>query len=941
MPEQTISQEEFIEIYGARVHNLKDVSLKIPRNKLVVFTGLSGSGKSSLAFDTIFAEGQRRYLETFSAYARQFLGGLERPDVDEILGLSPVISIEQKTVNRSPRSTVGTVTEIYDFLRLLFARVGEAYSYNTGEKMVKYTDQQIVELILDKFNDRKIVILASKVKGRKGHYRELFEQIRKIGYSKVRVDGEIVDITPDMRLDRYKIHDIEMVIDRILVNKDNQQRITDAVLLALQYGQDVMQLIDFETGEIAQFSRFLMCPTTGISYVEPEPNLFSFNSPYGACPKCNGLGVTSEIDIKKVIPDASKSIKQGGIGPLGKLRNDWISNQVEMILESYGYKVTDKISDIDESVINKLLSGFEEVLTIGDENKTVAFEGIANFVLRHAKENPSAGVKRWADSFTNQIVCSTCHGTRLKKESAYFKVDGKSIGELADWDVVELHEWFKDLADRLNEKQLKIGKEILKEINNRLQFLIDVGLYYLNLNRSSKTLSGGEAQRIRLATQIGSELMNVLYILDEPSIGLHQRDNSRLINSLKRLRDVGNSIIVVEHDKEMMEASDFIVDIGPKAGVHGGQITQASNISDLKSSGSTTAAYLNGDAEIEVPKKRRKGNGKKLELLGASGHNLKDVNLKIPLGTFTCVTGVSGSGKSSLINHTLYPILNAHIYNGVKKPLPYQKIKGLEHLDKVIDIDQAPIGRTPRSNPATYTGIFSDIRNLFAEIGESKIRGYKAGRFSFNVKGGRCEACKGGGLRLIEMNFLPDVYVECEECQGKRYNRETLEVRYKGKNINDILEMTIEDATQFFEGIPKIRKKLETLLSVGLGYIKIGQPSTTISGGEAQRIKLATELSKKSTGNTIYILDEPSTGLHFEDIKMLLSVLQRLADEGNTVLVIEHNMDIIKVADYIIDIGPEGGKHGGQILIEGTPEKICKDQKTKSETVNYLRKELV
>jgi excinuclease ABC subunit A len=940
MAETALSQEDFIEIYGARVHNLKNIDLKIPRNKLVVFTGLSGSGKSSLAFDTIFAEGQRRYLETFSAYARQFLGGLERPDVDEILGLSPVISIEQKTVNRSPRSTVGTVTEIYDFLRLLFARVGEAYSYNTGEKMVKYTDQQIVEVILEKFNGRKAVILAPKVKGRKGHYRELFEQIQKIGYAKVRVDGEIIDITPGMRLDRYKIHDIEIVIDRILVEKANIQRITDAVQLALRYGQDVMQLIDFESGEVAQYSRFLMCPTTGISYVEPEPNLFSFNSPYGACKRCNGLGTVSEVDINKVIPNDNKSIKEGGIIPLGKLKNDWIGTQVETILGAYGYKPTDKIKDIDEEVINKLLFGFEELLTVGDEKKTVDFEGITNFILRHAEENPSAGVKRWADSFTNQITCVTCEGTRLNKASGYFKIDDKSIGELANWDIVELHGWFEDLADRLSEKQLKIGKEILKEINSRLQFLIDVGLYYLNLNRSSKTLSGGEAQRIRLATQIGSELMNVLYILDEPSIGLHQRDNSRLINSLKRLRDAGNSIIVVEHDKEMMEESDFIVDIGPKAGVHGGQITQASTISELKSSGSTTAAYLNGDLKIEVPKKRRKGNGKRLELLGATGHNLKNVDLKIPLGTFTCVTGVSGSGKSSLINHTLYPILNAHIYNGVKKPLPYKKIKGLEHLDKVIDIDQQPIGRTPRSNPATYTGVFTDIRTLFAEIGESKIRGYKAGRFSFNVKGGRCETCKGGGLRLIEMNFLPDVYVECEACQGKRYNRETLEVRYKGKNINDILEMTIEDATHFFEGIPKIRKKLETLLSVGLGYIKIGQPSTTISGGEAQRIKLATELAKKSTGNTIYILDEPSTGLHFEDIKMLLSVLQRLADEGNTVLVIEHNMDIVKVADYIIDIGPEGGKHGGEILIEGTPEAICKDKKTKSDTVQYLRKEL-
>jgi len=941
MSNQVASQEEFIEVYGAKVHNLKNVTLKIPRNKLVVFTGLSGSGKSSLAFDTIFAEGQRRYLETFSAYARQFLGGLERPDVDEILGLSPVISIEQKTVNRSPRSTVGTVTEIYDFLRLLYARIGEAYSYNTGEKMVKYTDQQIVDLIIEKFDGCKIVILAPKVKGRKGHYRELFEQIQKIGYSKVRVDGEILDIEKGMRLDRYKIHDIEIVIDRIKVDKANMIRVSDAVKLALQYGQDVMQLLDFETNETTQFSRFLMCPTTGISYAEPEPNLFSFNSPYGACKKCNGLGVTSEVDSNKVIPNPKKSIKEGGIVPLGKLRKDWISNQVEMILEAHGYKVTDKIQDIDESIIDKLLIGFEEVLTIGEENKTIEFEGIANFVLRHYEENPSPAVKRWADNFMNKIECSLCLGTRLKKESEYFKVDGKSIGELAKWDINELHDWFSDLNDRLNDRQLKIGKEILKEINNRLQFLIDVGLYYLNLNRSSKSLSGGEAQRIRLATQIGSELMNVLYILDEPSIGLHQRDNSRLINSLKRLRDVGNSVIVVEHDKEMMEESDFIVDIGPNAGVHGGEITQACPIDELKSSGSMTAGYLNGDLKIEVPKKRRKGNGKTLQLLGANGNNLKNVDLKIKLGTFTCVTGVSGSGKSTLINHTLYPILNAHIYNGVKKPLPYKQIKGIDHVDKVIDIDQAPIGRTPRSNPATYTGIFSDVRTLFAEIGESKIRGYKPGRFSFNVKGGRCEACRGGGLRLIEMNFLPDVYVECEECQGKRYNRETLEVRFKGKNINDVLEMTIEDAAVFFESIPKIKRRLDTLLSVGLGYIKIGQPSTTISGGEAQRIKLATELSKKSTGNTIYILDEPSTGLHFEDIKMLLSVLQRLADEGNTVIVIEHNLDIVKVADYIIDIGPEGGRLGGKILIEGTPEAICRDKNTTSDTVKYLRKELV
>lgn len=940
MSEEVKSQEEFIEVHGARVHNLKNVSLKIPRNKLVVFTGLSGSGKSSLAFDTIFAEGQRRYLETFSAYARQFLGGLERPDVDEILGLSPVISIEQKTVNRSPRSTVGTVTEIYDFLRLLFARIGEAYSYNTGEKMVKYSDHQIIELIQEKFKDKKVVILSPKVKGRKGHYRELFEQIQKIGYSKVFVDGEIINIEPGMRLDRYKIHDIDIVVDRIKVNDESKNRLSDAVKLALKYGQDVMSLLDFETGEIVNFSRFLMCPTTGISYVEPEPNLFSFNSPYGACKKCNGLGVVSEVDKQKVIPNTKLTIKEGAIGPLGKLKNDWIGSQIEMILESEGFTSSQKISEISEEVVDKLLFGFEGLVKQGDDNKNIEFEGITNFVLRHYQENPSPSIKRWADGFMNQITCPTCEGKRLKKESEYFKISNKSIGDLAQWDISELHKWFSTISAELSEKQLKIGKEILKEINNRLQFLIDVGLYYLNLNRSSKSLSGGEAQRIRLATQIGSELMNVLYILDEPSIGLHQRDNTRLINSLKRLRDAGNSVIVVEHDKEMMEMSDFIVDIGPKAGIHGGEITQACTIDELKSSGSSTAAYLNGDDEIPVPKIRRKGNGLKLELKGATGNNLKNVDLKIPLGTFTCVTGVSGSGKSSLINHTLYPILNAHIYRGVKKPLPYKTIKGLEHLDKVIDIDQAPIGRTPRSNPATYTGMFGDIRSLFAEIGESKIRGYKAGRFSFNVKGGRCESCRGGGLKLIEMNFLPDVYVQCEDCQGKRYNRETLEVRYKGKNINDILEMTIETATQFFDGIPKIRRKLETLESVGLGYIKLGQPSTTISGGEAQRIKLATELSKKSTGMTIYILDEPSTGLHFDDIKMLLNVLQRLVDEGNTVVVIEHNLDIVKVADHIIDIGPEGGQGGGEILIQGTPEKICKNKTTKSETVNYLRKEL-
>ncbi len=933
------SQEEFIEVYGARVHNLKDVNLKIPRNQLVVFTGLSGSGKSSLAFDTIFAEGQRRYLETFSAYARQFLGGLERPDVDEIRGLSPVISIEQKTVNRSPRSTVGTVTEIYDFLRLLFARVSDAYSFNTGKKMVKYTDNQIVELILEKFDQQKIIVLAPKVKGRKGHYRELFEQTLKQGFNKVRVDGEIIDIKPMMRLDRYKIHDIEIVIDRIKVTENHRNRVVDAVNMALKLGQGIMMIEDFETKTIHQFSKFLMCSETGVSYAEPEPNLFSFNSPYGACPKCNGLGIVPEVDKKKVIPNPNKSIKAGGIEPLGKVSDSWISAKLVQILEVYGYKITTKIEDLPDELVDKILFGFEDLVEVDGEKFQIEFEGVTNFLLRHFQNNSSAPIKRWAESFMNKVTCSACKGTRLKKESTYFKINDKHIGELSAYDISELKKWFDELPKYLSEKQLKIGKEILKEINNRLQFLLDVGLHYLNLNRSSKSLSGGEAQRIRLATQIGSELVNVLYILDEPSIGLHQRDNQRLIHSLKRLRDAGNSVIVVEHDKEMMEESDFIVDIGPRAGLHGGEIINACPIDELKSSNSLTAEYLTGKKQIEVPKKRRKGSGKKLSLKGASGNNLKNINIDIPLGTFTCVTGVSGSGKSTLINHTLYPILNQHIYRGVKKPMPYKSIKGLKHIDKVIDIDQSPIGRTPRSNPATYTGMFTDIRQLFADLGESKIRGYKPGRFSFNVKGGRCETCRGGGLRLIEMNFLPDVYVECETCQGKRYNRETLEVRFKGKNINDVLEMTIEDATVFFESIPKIKRKLDTLLSVGLGYIKLGQSSTPLSGGEAQRIKLATELSKKSTGKTFYILDEPSTGLHFDDIQMLLNVLQRLVDEGNTVVVIEHNLDIVKVADFIIDIGPEGGREGGQIIAKGTPEQLIKKANI-SETAKYLKLEL-
>ncbi|MBK7129204.1 MAG: excinuclease ABC subunit UvrA [Crocinitomicaceae bacterium] len=935
---EALSQEEYIEVYGAREHNLKNISLRIPRNQLVVFTGLSGSGKSSLAFDTIFAEGQRRYLETFSAYARQFLGGLERPDVDEILGLSPVISIEQKTVNRSPRSTVGTVTEVYDFMRLLFARVADAYSYNTGEKMVKYTDQQIIDLILQKFSNKKIIVLSPRVKGRKGHYRELFEQVQKMGYSKVRVDGEITDIKSGMKLDRYKIHDIEMVIDRIQVSDEHRSRVGQAVQTALKLGQDVMMVMDHDTHEVSHYSRFLMCPTTGISYPEPEPNLFSFNSPYGACPKCNGLGVVAEVDLDKVVPDRKKSIKAGGIEPLGKVSDNWISNKLTEILSVYHFTLTDPIEKMPDELINKILFGCEEVIDTEDGRRDLSFEGVTNFLARHFEETDSPGVRRWAESFMNKKNCDACNGTRLKKDADYFKIDGKNIGDLAKSDIGNLQQWFEQLPGKLTDRQQLIGSEILKEIKGRLKFLLDVGLHYLNLNRESKSLSGGEAQRIRLATQIGSELVNVLYILDEPSIGLHQRDNERLINSLKKLRDGGNSVIVVEHDKEMMESSDFIVDIGPRAGIHGGAIVQACPTREVLAGDSVTARYLNGKLKIEIPAKRRKGNGKYLELKGASGNNLKNVDLKIPLGVFTCITGVSGSGKSSLINHTLYPILNAHFYDGVKKPLPYKSIKGLEHLDKVIEIDQSPIGRTPRSNPATYTGLFGDIRELYANTNAAKIRGYKAGRFSFNVSGGRCETCKGGGVKLIEMNFLPDVYVECETCQGKRYNRETLEVRFKGKNINDLLETTIEDAVAFFESVPKIRRKLETLNSVGLGYIKLGQPSTTISGGEAQRVKLATELAKKSTGNTIYILDEPSTGLHFDDIRLLLDVLQRLVDEGNTVVVIEHNLDIVKVADHVIDVGPDGGENGGTIVGTGTPEEFVK--KFKTETSRYLAKEL-
>ncbi len=931
-------EEDSIRIYGAREHNLRDVDLIIPRNKLVVFTGLSGSGKSSLAFDTIFAEGQRRYIETFSAYARQFLGGLERPDVDKIEGLSPVISIEQKTVSRSPRSTVGTITEVYDFMRLLFARVGTAYSYESGERMVKYSDDQIVDLILQHYAGKKVILLAPRIKGRKGHYRELFEQIAKMGFTKVRIDGEVKDIERGMRLDRYKVHDIEIVIDRLLINDNDRKRIYDSVLIAMRHGSKAMMVMDHETNAVRHFSRSLMCPTTGISYPEPEPSLFSFNSPYGACQSCSGLGEVSEADIDKIIPDASLSVKKGGFAPLGEFKRTWIFDKIGDYLVQEGYDLTTPLAEISEDVMNVLLYGNEDMERTKRSN-AIIFEGIIHFVSRHSEES-TAAIQRWASSFMNKKTCPVCEGTRLKREAHFFRIHQKNIGELALMDLSELAPWFSTLESHLSKDEKFIAVEILKEINDRLRFILEVGLEYLTLHRSAKTLSGGEAQRIRLATQIGSELMNVLYVLDEPSIGLHQRDNTRLINSLKRLRDAGNSVIVVEHDKEMIEAADFVVDIGPGAGVNGGRIMNACPVDQLQSVDSLTTKYLRGELNIEIPTERRKGNGNHLVLKGASGHNLRNVDLTIPLGTFCCITGVSGSGKSTLINHTLYPILLQHIYNGVKKPLPYKAIEGLEHLDKVIEIDQSPIGRTPRSNPATYTKVFDEIRSLFASLPEAQIRGYKAGRFSFNVSGGRCETCNGGGLKLIEMNFLPDVYVECETCNGKRYNTETLEVRFKGKSISDVLDMTIEDATHFFEPIPKIYRPMATMQSVGLGYIKIGQPSTTLSGGEAQRIKLASELAKKSTGSTFYILDEPSTGLHFEDIRLLLEVLQRLVDEGNSVLVIEHNLDIVKVADHVIDVGPEGGKNGGMIIAQGTPEELVKKYAKKSFTAKYLAEEL-
>lgn len=938
--------DDNIQVLGARVHNLKNIDVTIPREKLVVITGLSGSGKSSLAFDTIYAEGQRRYIETFASYARQFLGGLERPDVDKIDGLSPVIAIEQKTVNKNPRSTVGTITEIYDFIRLLFARASDAYSYETGEKMVSYSDEQIQELITENYKDQRINILSPVIRSRKGHYRELFEQIIKQGFVKVRVDGEIRDLVSGMKLDRYKTHDIEIVIDRLAIdgNEETQKRLAESIKTAMYHGEDILMVIPHDNDTPRFFSRHLMCPGSGISYPIPEPNSFSFNSPKGACPVCNGLGTINEINLKKIIPNNELSIKSGGIVPIGEQKSTWIFKQLEIIAQRYHFKLTDAIKDIPDDAMEMILNGGKDsfsvaskVLGITKEYK-IDFEGISNFIKNQYNDAPTSAIKRWASDFMDEIVCPECNGCRLRKESLYFKINDKNISDLALMDLDQLSDWFNDLSNHLSVKQKTIANEIIKEISTRLSFLLDVGLNYLTLNRSSRTLSGGEAQRIRLATQIGSQLVGVLYILDEPSIGLHQRDNEKLIRSLKQLRDVGNSVLVVEHDKDMIEEADYVIDIGPEAGANGGQIISASTPKELLKSNTITAKYLNGQLEIPVPEERRKGNGKSLKLTGAKGNNLKNVSAEFPLGTLICVTGVSGSGKSTLINETLYPILNTHFFHAVKVPQPYNKIIGLEHIDKVIGIDQSPIGRTPRSNPATYTEVFSEIRTLFTKTPEASIRGYKPGRFSFNVKGGRCETCEGSGLRTIEMGFLPDVYVECETCQGKRFNRETLEIRYKGKSIADILDMTIDESVPFFENIPKIYRKLKTIQDVGLGYLTLGQQSTTLSGGEAQRIKLASELSKKDTGNTFYILDEPTTGLHFEDIRVLMEVLQKLVDKGNTVLIIEHNLDVIKMADYIIDIGPEGGKGGGEIVAKGTPEQVAKSKK--SHTARFLKNEL-
>ena len=933
------TEHESIEIYGAREHNLKNIDLVLPREKLIVFTGLSGSGKSSLSSDTIYAEGQRRYMESVSAYARQFLGSLERPDVDKINGLSPVISIEQKTTNQNPRSTVGTVTEIYDFMRLLFARAGEAFSYMTGEKMVRLSDDQIIEIILRDFDKKNIIVLAPVVKARKGHYRELFEQIRVSGFIRVRIDGVITEIKKGMQTDRYKTHDIEIVVDKIEVNETAAKRIADTVKTAMRFGKNTMMITADDQKRVRFFSRNLMCPTSGISYDEPAPNTFSFNSPYGACSRCNGLGTIPEADLSSIIPDNKKSIRKGGILPLGEYKNNWIFGELEYIGRRFGFNLNTPIHDIPHEALNIILYGTDDVslnATPGS-NHGITFEGIVNFIVNQMEENATYSIKKWALNFMQTITCPECEGTRLKKESLAFKLNNKNIAELSLMDLSELQQWFQQLPASLSEKQNIIATEVLKEIVKRLGFLLDVGLDYITLNRSTRSLSGGESQRIRLATQIGSQLVGVLYILDEPSIGLHQRDNERLIKALKDLRDIGNTVIVVEHDRETIEAADFVVDLGPGAGINGGDIVAIGKPEELKFQQSLTANYMSGG--IKMPSsKNRKGNGKKLTITGAKGNNLKNVTAHFPLGTLICVTGVSGSGKSTLVNETIYPALNKHFYNSSQKPLPYEKINGLSHIDKVIEIDQSPIGRTPRSNPATYTGVFTDIRNLFAQLPEAKIRGYAPGVFSFNVSSGRCDTCLGAGLKIIQMNFLPDVHVHCETCNGKRYKREILEVRYRGKSISDVLNLSINEAVDFFSNIPAILHKIKTLQDVGLGYITLGQSSTTLSGGEAQRVKLASELSKKDTGNTFYILDEPTTGLHFEDVRILLLVLQQLVDKGNTVVVIEHNMDIIKAADYILDLGPEGGKKGGNIVAEGTPLQISKN--TNSITGTFLKKEM-
>ncbi len=923
--------KEWLEVFGAREHNLKNVDIQIPRNTLTVITGLSGSGKSSLAFDTIYAEGQRRYIETFSAYARQFLGSLERPDVDKISGLSPVISIEQKTTGKNPRSTVGTVTEIYDFLRLLFARAADAHSYVTGEKMVRYNEGQILDLIIEKFSGKNMLMLAPLVKGRKGHYRELFDYMQRQGFLRARVDGKVREIIPNMKVDRYKIHDIELVVDKIAVKAEHLKRIDESVKVGMKYGKGMIMLLDETTDDVFHFSRNLMCPVSGIAYKDPEPNTFSFNSPYGACPVCNGLGHISEMDLDKIIPDKNLSINKGGLAPLAETKNPWIIKQLEAIGHKYNFNLDTPIKDISDEGISDILYGSNDVFRVKNTNLGITqtynlnFDGIVNFISAQYDESPSRNVRKWAGEFMQQKICPECEGQRLKKESLHYKLGGFNIADLAKLDLTSLKENIAKLQQTLDDRKLHIANEILREINTRLGFMLDVGLDYLSLDRPARSLSGGESQRIRLATQIGSQLTGVLYILDEPSIGLHQRDNHKLIESLKNLRDIGNSVIVVEHDRDMIMAADYVIDMGPGAGLHGGKIVAEGTPLEIMQKGSLTAQYLRMEKDVPVPEILRKGNGKKLILKGATGHNLKNVDVEIPLGMLICVTGVSGSGKSSLINETLYPILSSHFYRSEKKPLPYKDLKGIENIDKVVEIDQSPIGRTPRSNPATYTKVFDEIRKLYASLPEAAIRGYKPGRFSFNVKGGRCETCQGAGVKVIEMNFLPDVHVECEDCQGKRYNRETLEVRYKSKSINDVLNLNIDQALEFFENLPAIVQKIRTLRDVGLGYITLGQSSTTLSGGEAQRVKLAAELSRRDTGQTFYILDEPTTGLHFEDVRVLMDVLNRLANRGNTVLIIEHNLDVIKVADYIIDLGPDGGHRGGQIICRGTPEQIVKN----------------